>query len=69
MGNIQPAAPAAPAATSDRLTALEIKVETLLAKAESEVKTGWTKFTTWLKDNVVHLAGYSGVIAAIVHRL
>ncbi len=63
MATIQPVTPAP--TLEQRLASVEAKLEALLAKGESEVKTLAEKWWTWIKANAVHIAGYASVVAAV----
>ena len=40
---------------------LEQRIAALEAKAKTEFESWWT----WIKTNIVHIAGYASVVAAI----
>jgi hypothetical protein len=40
---------------------IEQRIAALEAKAAAEVKTFWT----WLQANIVHIAGYASIVAAV----
>lgn len=54
-----------PQTLEQRVTTLEAKAEAWLKTAEVDVQTTAQKWWTWIKANIVHIAGYASVVAAV----